>query len=107
MASVLVRRPGGGYRLYCKGAAEMVLSRCVGLVGTSGAVEPMTEVLQAELLGVITEMASRGLRTLCLAYRGERGLPACLPACTAPLVRCGIWGSDGAPARYACILPVL
>ena len=43
MASVLVKRPGA-LRLYNKGAAEMVLTRCVAMVDANGGYVPMTEV---------------------------------------------------------------
>ena len=43
MASVLVRRHGA-LRLYNKGAAEMVLSRCTAMVNAGGESQPMTEV---------------------------------------------------------------
>ena len=68
MSSVLVRRPGS-YRLYNKGAAEIVLQHCVGMVNAEGQVVPMTAELQDELLAMLTAMASRGLRMLCLSYR--------------------------------------
>ena len=43
MASVLVRR-NGALRLYNKGAAEMVLTRCTAIVNAAGETVPMTEV---------------------------------------------------------------
>ncbi|PSC72089.1 P-type ATPase [Micractinium conductrix] len=67
MASVLVKRRGV-LRLYNKGAAEMVLTRCVAMHDATGASVPMTEPLREELLDTVTAMASTGLRTLCLAY---------------------------------------
>jgi Ca2+-transporting ATPase len=67
MASVLVRR-NGALRLYNKGAAEMVLTRCTAMVNAAGETVPMTETMREELLGTVTGMASSGLRTLCLAY---------------------------------------
>ncbi len=54
-----------------QGASEVVLSQCVAMVDSNGRLVQMSEQLQAELNMVITEMASRGLRTLCLAYTGE------------------------------------
>jgi Ca2+-transporting ATPase len=44
MASVLVQHASGRLRLYNKGAAEMVLSRCVALVDHTGAAVPLSEV---------------------------------------------------------------
>ncbi|KAL4450031.1 hypothetical protein ABPG77_010700 [Micractinium sp. CCAP 211/92] len=67
MASVLVRR-GNVLRLYNKGAAEMVLSRCVASVDAAGQAVPMGEAQRQQLLDTVTSMASSGLRTLCLAY---------------------------------------
>ena len=72
MASVLVRRDaadGGGLRLYNKGAADWVIAKCVASVDASGRRVAMGEGERRALLGVVTEMAGRGLRTLCLAYR--------------------------------------
>ncbi len=43
MASVLVRR-NGALRLYNKGAAEMVLTRCTAMINAAGETVPMTEV---------------------------------------------------------------
>lgn len=51
-----------------QGAAEIVLARCVNVVDMSGRAVPLTETLHADLNEVITSMAQRGLRTLCLAY---------------------------------------
>ena len=67
MASVLVDA-GPHLRLYNKGAAEMVISRCTAAVGASGAAAPLSDAGRAEMEAVVTAMASRGLRTLCLAY---------------------------------------
>ncbi|GAB4816684.1 hypothetical protein N2152v2_003730 [Parachlorella kessleri] len=67
MASVLVRN-GSGYRLYVKGASEMVLSRATAMVDSAGQTVPMSDKLREELNVIITEMASRGLRTLGLSY---------------------------------------
>jgi Ca2+-transporting ATPase len=61
-----------------QGAAEIVLERCTGYLDGAGAAVALDEPMRAELDAVITGMASRGLRTLCLALRElprERGLP--------------------------------
>lgn len=60
MASVLVRRHGK-LRLYNKGAAEMVLTRCVAMIDASGASVPMTEVRGTE-----PDRERRGLRMMLL-----------------------------------------
>jgi Ca2+-transporting ATPase len=72
MASVLVRRDaadGGGLRLYNKGAADWVIAKCVASLDAAGKRVPMGEAERAGLMAVVEEMAGRGLRTLCLAYR--------------------------------------
>lgn len=69
MASVLVANSDGkSFRLYNKGAADWVLGRCVAFIDSTGARVPINDQKRVELMDTITEMASRGLRTLCLAY---------------------------------------
>lgn len=67
MASVLVRTDEG-YRLYNKGAAELVLQRATRVLNTDGVAVPLGPDQRAELEATITQMASRGLRTLCITY---------------------------------------
>lgn len=66
--SVIVRAPHG-FRLYCKGASETVLGDCVAVHARDGSQRAMTETEQAAIAEAIDHMASRGLRTLALAYR--------------------------------------
>lgn len=80
MASVLVRRDDGGLRLYNKGAAEIVLRSCTGVMTPGGEVQPLTESGREQLGQQVTDMASRGLRTLCLSYRDVDPLLEALPA---------------------------
>ena len=72
MASIMLRLPDG-MRLYNKGAAEMVLEQCVKYIDASGKIANMSTNKRNELQGVITSMADKGLRTLCLAYRYFEG----------------------------------
>lgn len=60
----------GGYRLFSKGASEVILRRCSYILGDTGRSEPLSEA-QQKLLNrtVIDSMASKGLRTICLAYK--------------------------------------
>ncbi|KAL6781722.1 FAP10B [Auxenochlorella protothecoides x Auxenochlorella symbiontica] len=68
MSSVLLRGgAGGGLRLLCKGAAEVVLGRCSRVAGGAGGAGPLGADLRRELEECVTAMATRGLRTLCLA----------------------------------------
>ena len=47
----------------------MVLARCTCVLDTSGNAVELTGEGRSQLEETITEMASRGLRTLCLSYR--------------------------------------
>lgn len=57
-----------GYRLYCKGAAEVVLSRCVSN-RVQGSSTTMTAEAQDAIQLVSLQYARRGMRCLALAYR--------------------------------------
>ena len=52
-----------------QGAAEWVLKRCVATLTADGRQEPLSDARREELLGVVTAMAKRGLRCICLTYR--------------------------------------
>lgn len=68
--STIVPRPGGGYRLYTKGASEIILKKCTFIYGDGGVLQDFTKAMQERLLRkVIERMACNGLRTICLAYR--------------------------------------
>ena len=71
MASVLLAPEGGGggARLYAKGAAEIVVRRCVSAWTPGGGSEPLTDADRAALLDQVTSMAATGLRTIGLAHR--------------------------------------
>ncbi|XP_066426331.1 plasma membrane calcium-transporting ATPase 3 [Molothrus aeneus] len=68
--STVTRRPGGGYRLLCKGASEMVLRRCTSMLDAGGAPRALAGPEREELVRRVVEpMAAGGLRTLALAFR--------------------------------------
>ncbi|XP_058678297.1 LOW QUALITY PROTEIN: plasma membrane calcium-transporting ATPase 3 [Ammospiza caudacuta] len=68
--STVTRRPEGGYRLFCKGASEMVLRRCTSLLDAGGAPRALGGPEREELVRRVVEpMAAGGLRTLALAFR--------------------------------------
>ena len=52
-----------------QGAAELVLQQCESVVDASGRPVLLSQGLREELMTCITQMASTGLRTLCLAVR--------------------------------------
>ena len=59
-----------GYRLHAKGASEIVLGRCDFYLDNSGQPIELDETKKKFLIkNVIEKMASRGLRTICVAYR--------------------------------------
>ncbi|XP_073958845.1 plasma membrane calcium-transporting ATPase 3 isoform X2 [Choristoneura fumiferana] len=60
----------GGYRLYTKGASEIVMKKCAFIYGHEGRLEKFTRDMQERLVRqVIEPMACDGLRTISVAYR--------------------------------------
>lgn len=66
--SVVVGTPDGSAVVYTKGAPEVVLAMC-SAIRWEGRVEFLTEGHRQAVLRANTEMASRALRVLALAYR--------------------------------------
>ena len=52
-----------------QGAAEIVLRSCTKVVRADGSAIPLVSDMRTELEEATTDMASRGLRTLCMTYR--------------------------------------
>ena len=73
MMSWAVPTTEGGYRIYCKGASEVLIARCsYQLKKSSGGLDEAAEINDASsqvILGVAETYARRGMRTLALAYR--------------------------------------
>jgi len=75
MASVIVAPESGGtggkqrHMLYNKGAADWVLARCTSFFDESGALVPLRDPERQSFERMINEMASQGLRTLCLTQK--------------------------------------
>ncbi|XP_024083389.1 plasma membrane calcium-transporting ATPase 2 isoform X3 [Cimex lectularius] len=68
--STVIPRQGGGYRLFTKGASEIVLKKCAFIYGRDGHLEKFTREMQERLVrNVIEPMACDGLRTISIAYR--------------------------------------
>lgn len=68
--STVIPRQGGGYRLFTKGASEIVLKKCAFIYGRDGNLEKFTREMQERLVkNVIEPMACDGLRTISIAYR--------------------------------------
>eukprot|EP01137_Pigoraptor_chileana_P027909 Opistho-2@11125 len=68
--SAVAQMPNGTFRLFIKGASEMVLTLCTHVMTSDGERRPLEEAEKSQLLDKIIEsFASDGLRTLTLAYR--------------------------------------
>uniref|UniRef100_A0A0N5A822 Calcium-transporting ATPase n=1 Tax=Syphacia muris TaxID=451379 RepID=A0A0N5A822_9BILA len=59
-----------GFRVYQKGAAEIVLDRCNAIVGKSGEFRKLDSVERRKIrTSIIEPMTEFGLRTICIAYK--------------------------------------
>jgi calcium-translocating P-type ATPase len=67
-----IHRAGDAHVLYCKGAPEAVLPRCVSVLA-GDAPRPLDERLRTELVRRVGQAAAEGLRVLALAYRDLPG----------------------------------
>ncbi|XP_029665734.1 plasma membrane calcium-transporting ATPase 2 isoform X4 [Formica exsecta] len=68
--STVIPRKGGGYRLFTKGASEIIMKKCAFIYGREGHLETFTREMQDRLVkNVIEPMACNGLRTISIAYR--------------------------------------
>ncbi|XP_046747533.1 plasma membrane calcium-transporting ATPase 2 isoform X2 [Diprion similis] len=68
--STVIPRQGGGYRLFTKGASEIIMKKCAFIYGRDGHLEKFTREMQERLVkNVIEPMACDGLRTISIAYR--------------------------------------
>lgn len=66
--SVVLRGPDGTSVMHTKGAPEVILAKCIA-ERRGGKVEPLTDARRGEIMQANSEMASRALRVLALAYR--------------------------------------
>jgi Ca2+ transporting ATPase len=61
---------GNGYRVFTKGASEIVLGKCSYIIGAEDELYPLRKQDQRQIVKTVVEsMAKQGLRTLCLAYK--------------------------------------
>ncbi|MDO4618851.1 MAG: cation-translocating P-type ATPase, partial [Clostridia bacterium] len=67
MMSCLAQKNGESF-VFTKGAAEIVLSKCVSIKTKSGE-KPITDVRKRQLFSVATAFAEKGLRVLGIAYK--------------------------------------
>jgi len=68
MMSWAIPLEDGRYRIFTKGAQEVVLSRCSHYVGSDGSVQDITPDVIDDFMSHSNSYARRGMRTLALAY---------------------------------------
>lgn len=77
--STVLQNPDGGFRMYSKGASEIVLRKCSRILDAQGQPRIFKPKDRDEMVRkVIEPMACDGLRTICVAYRdfpAEAGEP--------------------------------
>ncbi|XP_008107878.2 plasma membrane calcium-transporting ATPase 4 isoform X4 [Anolis carolinensis] len=68
--STVLKNPDGGFRMYSKGASEILLRKCTKILDKNGEPRIFKVKDRDEMVKkVIEPMACQGLRTICLAYR--------------------------------------
>lgn len=68
--STVIARDGGGFRLFTKGASEIILAKCAFIYGREGNIENFTKQKKDSMLqNIIEPMAIDGLRTISIAYK--------------------------------------
>ncbi|RHY33037.1 hypothetical protein DYB32_001924 [Aphanomyces invadans] len=88
----------GGFRLYSKGAAEIILTRCTHVLKANGTIGVLNKVTNDDIHDTIVSMAKMCLRTMCVAFRdfAANELPSDLSTLDNPpegnMVCCAIFG---------------
>ncbi|XP_077181816.1 plasma membrane calcium-transporting ATPase 2 isoform X3 [Paroedura picta] len=68
--STVIKLPDGSFRMYSKGASEIVLKKCSKILNGAGELRIFRPRDRDEMVKkVIEPMACDGLRTICIAYR--------------------------------------
>ncbi|XP_074133085.1 plasma membrane calcium-transporting ATPase 3 isoform X2 [Sminthopsis crassicaudata] len=68
--STVICMPDGGFRLFSKGASEILLKKCTNILNNNGELRSFRPRDRDEMVKkVIEPMACDGLRTICIAYR--------------------------------------
>ncbi|XP_033989057.1 plasma membrane calcium-transporting ATPase 3-like isoform X2 [Trematomus bernacchii] len=72
----VIKLPDGSFRIYSKGASEILLKKCSFILDTNGEARIFRPRDRDEMVKqVIEPMACEGLRTICIAYRDLPGNP--------------------------------
>lgn len=70
MMSTIIKNNKYGYRMYAKGASEIVLQKCAFMLDAEGRPVPLnSSKIDSIIKNVVENMAMDGLRTICVAYR--------------------------------------
>uniref|UniRef100_A0A8C4SEN4 Calcium-transporting ATPase n=1 Tax=Erpetoichthys calabaricus TaxID=27687 RepID=A0A8C4SEN4_ERPCA len=68
--STVLKNSDGSYRMFSKGASEIILKKCVKILNSEGESKVFRPRDRDDMVKkVIEPMASEGLRTICVAYR--------------------------------------
>ncbi|XP_056307744.1 plasma membrane calcium-transporting ATPase 1b [Danio aesculapii] len=68
--STVLKNSDGSYRMFSKGASEILLKKCCKILTSNGDAKHFRPIDRDDMVTqVIEPMASEGLRTICLAYR--------------------------------------
>ncbi|XP_061591541.1 plasma membrane calcium-transporting ATPase 3b isoform X1 [Cololabis saira] len=74
--STVIKLPDGNFRLYSKGASEILLKKCSYILDANGESRTFRPRDRDEMVKqVIEPMACEGLRTICIAYRDLQANP--------------------------------
>jgi Ca2+-transporting ATPase len=68
MTTIVERNDSLPYRLYCKGASEIVCGFCSSMITSTGDVIPLNNSERAKVSATIQEYANEGLRTIALSF---------------------------------------
>jgi len=76
MMSWAVPREDGTYRVYAKGASEIILGRVASVMDATGVIHPMEDSERGNLTDkVINKFAKDAMRTIALAFKDVEGFP--------------------------------
>jgi len=68
--STVLKNSDGSYRIFSKGASEIILKKCFKILSANGEAKVFRPRDRDDIVKTVIEpMASEGLRTICLAFR--------------------------------------
>lgn len=116
MMTTAHRLSQGGYRVIAKGAPDVLIARCTGILQSRG-VQPFSGAMKAKILSDNTALAQRALRVLAVAYKDVSVLSDDDRETESGLIFCGLIAMEDPPrpgvkeaviqCKRAGILPVM